>query len=71
MNIKWNLMMRGRLIIISNFLYVSGNCEFPASWKGKWFLHGRDSPVIVNSTTFENKTCIESNKEDVFVVRDK
>ncbi|XP_051171853.1 uncharacterized protein LOC127288445 [Leptopilina boulardi] len=57
-------------VLLAGLPLANGNCEFPASWKGKWFLHGRDSPVIVNSTTFENKTCIESNKEDVFVVRD-
>lgn len=60
-------------VLLVGLPLANGNCEFPETWKGKWFLYSRESPVIVNTTTFDDRTCIERNKDrnDMFVVYDK
>lgn len=68
----WFTTLRMALVavLLVGLPLANGNCEFPQKWRGKWFLNAREAPVIVNATTFDNKTCIESNKNDVFMVYD-
>ena len=58
------------ILISHSEFHVSGACEFPVSWKGKWFQYGRETPVIVNATVLGGRSCIERNKprSDMFIV---
>ncbi|KAJ8688442.1 hypothetical protein QAD02_024237, partial [Eretmocerus hayati] len=44
-------------------------CKFPTLWTGKWFQHGKQGPVMANSTHILDRKCV-LRKDDMFLTEE-
>ncbi|XP_023317631.1 uncharacterized protein LOC106655313 isoform X2 [Trichogramma pretiosum] len=51
-------------------LLVTNECQFPAAWSGRWFILGKEGPIITNTSHFLDRTCI-SKVEDTYLTHDE
>ncbi|XP_014231125.1 uncharacterized protein LOC106655313 isoform X1 [Trichogramma pretiosum] len=49
---------------------VTNECQFPAAWSGRWFILGKEGPIITNTSHFLDRTCI-SKVEDTYLTHDE
>ncbi|KAL7300971.1 hypothetical protein TKK_0006249 [Trichogramma kaykai] len=49
---------------------LTNECQFPAAWSGRWFILGKEGPIITNTSHFLDRTCI-SKVEDTYLTHDE
>lgn len=48
-----------------------GQCEFPATWSGRWFQSGVNHYININSTSITTKGVCVKNVSDKFLIEDR
>ncbi|XP_046822106.1 uncharacterized protein LOC124425603 isoform X1 [Vespa crabro] len=59
------------LLPLAELPLANGSCEFPASWAGEWYQHGKPVPIIINATMLGERKCVERRKDKFITYGDK